>query len=859
MGRLENSYIIKVLMSTFKPKMVTNIPDHTEKFLSYFKGHKTLVTIGQPNSQGDQIPANYPDPDDHDFSLIGISNKNGHDVYFTVNETNHLGRKANNIESIRAIFADDDNLIASPRTDWKLEPSLIVQTSKKGVLSKYHYYWLTSTEDVDEWERVMEGIVKWYKTDPAVKDLARILRVPGYHNCKYKEKSLCQVVGGTGKTYSWKNIIEKFPPVSKSERIKTNPIKAGEDFNEQALVEVFLSGEHISDPLNSLIAHWAHHYSTTNILKKVEQLHEIIKPEIKQEHGDRYFAAVSQAKKWTRSAKNKINKKRLQENTQKVLNTPIKAQSLTGRDKADISPIPKDSVPECVYTAATELGRYLANGTEPSIIAAMSLACAALSKNVLIHEMGDTTTTYCSTGIIVAMETGTRKTQIYKHLSKPFIEFEKQLQDEWQINKNPIESALSTLQDMKKNFEAERSKLIKKGATFNELKEINKKISDTMNEMDSLQLHKPTLHIKDITEEEVVVKMGQNQGSMAVISDDSRNIIKNILGRYGTNNTAEGWVIDGMGGTDIRYNRAKNMGTEIIIEDPCLNMYLMVQPDMAIKFKEHEVYKESGLAARVPVYFYPIDPLKMVHDSNRQNVLDQTKLAEYYNAFKGICVRRIDNPLIVKVSDKANERFNKFNLRFLELLKGEWKGEYRKTNKLITQAVILGTVMASLDDRKFREALNSDPKEGIEYILTAKYANMGCNYIEAIYDGMLKSTESLDNMHIADTAERFAKSLIKHYDEGRITEGFVNTSYLQNSFSMITKDNRLEVIELMVSKGWLKTVESTEVRGLNKGFPGGKATPGEFIYHLNISEVKQLLNIKTLYKNAEVAASEQDQ
>lgn len=840
-------------MAKFKPKVVSNIPEHAGKFLDYFDGHLTIVTIGQPDDTGHQIAAAYSNPSDHDFNLINMSSNNGHDVYFTVNETNNKGRKAEHIESIRAIFADDDAHRDTPRTDWKLEPSLIVQTSSSDKGNKYHYYWLCETTDVDEWERVMEGLIKWYNTDPAVRDLARILRLPGYNNCKRQPYSLCHVVGGNGKYYHWSEDITKaFPPVSAEERMVTNPIKAGIEFNEQALVEVFLSGTHISDPLNSLIAHWAHHYSAPNIIKKVEQIHELVKSDVMQEHASRYFAAMGQVGKWTKSAKNKVAKLRQAENTNRVLNTPVAAKSLTGRDSMDISPIPLDCVPDCVVDASKELGRYLANGTEPSIIAAMSLACAALSKNVKIHEMGDTTTTYCSSGIIVAMETGTRKTQIYKHLSKPFVEFEKRLQDEWVVNKNPIETAVATLLEIKKNFESERGKMIKKGATFKELTSINKKISDTADEMESLQLHKPILHIKDITEEEVVVKMGQNQGSMSVISDDSRNIIKNILGRYGTNNTAEGWVIDGMGGTDIRYNRAKNMGTEIVVEDPCLNMYLMVQPDMAIKFKEHEVYKESGLAARVPVYFYPIDPLKMVYNSNRQNVLDQSKLSPYYKAFEGLCVRRLDNPLIVTITDKANRRFNKFNMRFLELLKGEWKGEYRKTNKLITQAVIMGTVMAALDDSKFRAMLQSDPKEGLQYELTTKYANMGCNYIEAIYDGMLKSTEGLDYMHTADTAERFARSLVKYYDDDKLSEGFINSSHLQNSFSMINKENRSEVIELMVNKGWLKPVEAMEVKGLNNGFPGGRATPGDFIYHLNAAEVKSLLNIKELYKESEV-------
>ena len=854
-------------LKRFKPKLVTTVPPETSEFLSYFKGHTTITTISQASkTDGRQTVVSYNSTNPDTYTYVGSSNKNGHDVYFTVNETSDSGRKAHDIESIRAVFADDDKPRSSPRTDWKLQPSIVVvtsthtdeKTSEDGFAEqvykyKYHYYWLTSTTNVDEWERVMEGIVKWYDTDPAVKDLARLLRLPGYANCKYGARSDCKMQSDNGTVYEWDTILEHFPPVTKQERKETNPVKSGEDFNSFAKEAMFLSGKNISDPLNSLIAHWAYHYSADKIRIKVDQLMDQIPSEIRNDQGDRYYKAYVQVDKWITSAKNKVTGTRAAESIKEINNMEVIARPLEASGLVDFTPIQQDCVAPCIFEAASEMGRFLANGTEPSLISAQAIVCATLGKNVKIHEMGEDTTTFCSSGIIIAMETGTRKTQIYKHLSKPLTDYETRLQKDWEDKKMIIEASASMYKEKEKHLETEMKKLAKTDASRGEEEALIMKMADVKGRLSDLQIARPTLTIKDVTEEEVISKMYENQGALAVVSDDSRNIIKNILGRYG-DNTAEGWIIDGMGGTDIKYNRAKNGGTEFTVNDPCLNLYLMVQPDMAIKFKDHEVYKQSGLAARVPVYFYPIDPLEMLKKSDRTRRLDATKMAGYYSALNELCVRRTDRPMIVELSEQAEARFNVFNNKFLKLLQTEWKGEYNKTNKIITQAVVMATVTAAMDDPSFRVKLQTDPAQNIRYTLGAKHANMGCMYIEAIYSGMVRSTDSLDDLGTADVAMRFIHSLVKAHEKGKITEGFLNSSHLQNSFKMINKDNRHSIVEMLLDNGWLIATKSESFQALNNGFPGGKASPGDIIYHLNAKEVDRQLRMKQKQDQAEAEA-----
>jgi hypothetical protein len=131
---------------------------------------------------------------------------------------------------------------------------------------------------------------------------------------------------------------------------------------------------------------------------------------------------------------------------------------------------------------------------------------------------------------------------------------------------------------------------------------------------------------------------------------------------------------------------------------------------------------------------------------------------------------------------------------------------------------------------------------------------MGCMYVEALYEGMIRSTDSLDNIEIAEVATRFAASVLRAYETGKIYEGFINTSHLQNSFKMINKDNRHAVIDMLIDFGWLSVTKADEYKVHNNGFPGGKSTPGDVVLHMNVKEVEKLLRIKRLQDEASVDA-----
>jgi hypothetical protein len=117
-----------------------------------------------------------------------LAQKNGQScgVFVTINEG---GQRANEITRVRAVFADTDGAPLEP-IKATLQPHIIVETSP----SRWHVYWLVADGfPLDQFSIVQTAIAKKFGTDLSVKDLPRIMRVPGFYHQK-QEPYLCRVV-----------------------------------------------------------------------------------------------------------------------------------------------------------------------------------------------------------------------------------------------------------------------------------------------------------------------------------------------------------------------------------------------------------------------------------------------------------------------------------------------------------------------------------------------------------------------------------------------------------------------------------------------------------------------------------------
>lgn len=92
---------------------------------------------------------------------------------------NRGGQKKTEINKIRAVFADTDGAPLEPLLT--LKPHIVIESSP----GNWHVYWLVDDWfGLDKFTSVQEAIAAKYGTDKNVKDLPRVMRLPGFNHCK---------------------------------------------------------------------------------------------------------------------------------------------------------------------------------------------------------------------------------------------------------------------------------------------------------------------------------------------------------------------------------------------------------------------------------------------------------------------------------------------------------------------------------------------------------------------------------------------------------------------------------------------------------------------------------------------------
>jgi DNA primase RepB-like protein len=107
-------------------------------------------------------------------------NRGGAGVYVTVNETDGKGRTKENITRARSLFVDLDGAPLEPVMQSTPKPHIVVESSP----GKFHPYWLVNDCKLEQFEGLQKVLAARFDGDPAVCDLPRVLRLPGFYHRK---------------------------------------------------------------------------------------------------------------------------------------------------------------------------------------------------------------------------------------------------------------------------------------------------------------------------------------------------------------------------------------------------------------------------------------------------------------------------------------------------------------------------------------------------------------------------------------------------------------------------------------------------------------------------------------------------
>ena len=138
-------------------------------------------------------------------------NAQGAGVFVTVNEVAPgKPRKDENIKRVRAVFADFDDASRDNLAALKcvaLEPSILVESSP----GKFHAYWLVNDMETEDFRPLQQAIAEKLGTDSKVKDLPRVMRVPGFMH-KKGAPELVKLRQASGQTYTMAELQAAFAP-----------------------------------------------------------------------------------------------------------------------------------------------------------------------------------------------------------------------------------------------------------------------------------------------------------------------------------------------------------------------------------------------------------------------------------------------------------------------------------------------------------------------------------------------------------------------------------------------------------------------------------------------------------------------
>lgn len=136
----------------------------------------TYQTFGDVNKQDRALAkVRHGELDRHCEALERL-NSRGAGVFSMVNAGDGKGRRELNVQRVRAVFVDLDGAPLEPVTQATLRPHMTIESSP----GKYHAYWCIHDLPREAFSVTQMALAQRFDGDPAVKDLPRVMRLPGF-------------------------------------------------------------------------------------------------------------------------------------------------------------------------------------------------------------------------------------------------------------------------------------------------------------------------------------------------------------------------------------------------------------------------------------------------------------------------------------------------------------------------------------------------------------------------------------------------------------------------------------------------------------------------------------------------------
>jgi len=265
------------------------------------------------------------------------------------------------------------------------------------------------------------------------------------------------------------------------------------------------------------------------------------------------------------------------------------------------TPFPTHALPTEVSSFCRELARVTQAPIEITAATCLANLSACLGKGVIIPDAFRGESSKATLQFLIACESGTGKSTVFRPVMAPFHNWIASQRDAFNDSILPRyktqvailegEIALKTRQASRVNNSVERDIM-------------EAEITSKQSELDALRekMIFPTYLLEDCTLEAMAVALGKNgksgQEAVFVLSDDARQALATILGKYTNGETADNLLVKGFSWSPHTQNRRKDGGS-VELAGPCVNISLMIQPDLLDRIISHPDLMHSGFLQRV--------------------------------------------------------------------------------------------------------------------------------------------------------------------------------------------------------------------------------------------------------------------
>lgn len=198
-----------------------------EKLIELYPGIEncTIQTFDDDPKRKDQWLARIFSMKQADPAFLNDWNEKWAGIFFSVNGMQEGKRNKDSVTTINSWICEVDwlskDLQRSMIMNCPLYPSMIIESK-----SSLHLYRFAENWTKENWNRICNWLRNYFDWDPAVVDISRVLRVPGYNHCKDRnDKFMIEIVWWVGSSYNEDQMSKAFPDQRSVTEIKQSMIQ----------------------------------------------------------------------------------------------------------------------------------------------------------------------------------------------------------------------------------------------------------------------------------------------------------------------------------------------------------------------------------------------------------------------------------------------------------------------------------------------------------------------------------------------------------------------------------------------------------------------------------------------------------